>query len=315
MSIRAYLPSAQFAVIVAALAISGVLVYAASYYTHPHYAPAGTLATDAGGSATTGGAIDWKSQFGNSTAFADSQTLADTAQKLIGAAKTNNLTDTLGRSLLLNTASLQGQGISASTDAQSQVVASALSQIQGTATAAAAYTAADFTVVADSKDSLHAYGNALANAVGVHTAADYTAIMIAVGLMVDNGDKTQIGKLSAAASDYAALAKDIRAFPTPASLSSLALAAANNYAKMGKACTDMQSILTDPVLGLASIQQYDALAAQNGQVFTQIALVLQKNAILFGKNEAGAAWSKFLALSQAAQAQAAQEAASGASSQ
>ena len=57
----------------------------------------------------------------------------------------------------------------------------------------------------------------------------------------------------------------------------------------------MQQVLGDPVRGLSAVQKYQSLTDEATRVLTTIAGTLNKDGILFTKDEPGSAWSAFLA--------------------
>ncbi len=289
MNIRPYLPSARFAVLAAALLIGIGLVSGAAWITNPRQSGVRLQNTGENSAIATFSDSDWQEAFASSTAFQTAATIQNQAEKLMEASRTNNLTDSIGRSLLINAAALQGQGIGTNQD---QIVASALSQIQNAAqTTADVYTAADLTTTKDSTTTLHTYGNQLASALSANAQATYRNTMLPVSLAVDTGDAAQLSNLPRVAKAYRALAKDVVDVSVPASLVSSQLQIANNYARMGQACTDLQTILSDPARGLLALQNYSVLFNQNQNLYIQLAEKLQNNGILFGDDELGHIWN------------------------
>ena len=296
MDVRAYLPSAKFIVLVAALVISVGLIYAAEYVAHPHAAQTAQLQNIGAGI----GAADtnWQQDFASSTVFQTDNSIASQADQLSQAVQTGNLTESIGRSLLINTAAAQGQGLGADQPTQDQIVSSALSQIQGAQAATSTYSAHTMTITGGSPADLHAYGNALAAVIAKHPKATYNSTMLPVTFAIDNSDPSTLSQLPAAAREYRAFAADIIRTPAPASLSNSELQIANNYSRMADSITDLQMVLSDPTRGLLGMQTYASLFNTNEQLFIQIAGALQKNAILFTKDEPGHVWSVLYSASQ-----------------
>ncbi|MDE2213093.1 MAG: hypothetical protein KGJ34_00980 [Patescibacteria group bacterium] len=308
MNIRAYLPSARFGTLIGAVVISALLIYGALAIASPRTGGLeNTNATTTSNGVFSYSSEDWQQAFASSTTFQSAQDIADQAQNLIASSQTGNLTDTIGRSLVIGTSAATGQGLSGSTDAESQIVSSALSEIQNELSQVTLYTASDLMVVADSSSSLHDYANAIATAIGGHPQASYTNVILSVGFAIDNNNATTLAQLPATANAYQALAKEIIGIPVPNSLAGVQLQIANNYLEMSGSIGDMETVLNDPIRGLAGLQEYDALVSQSVTLYTQIAQTLQNDDILFGKGEAGTVWSSFLAQAQAEAAQAAQQ--------
>ncbi len=292
MNIRHYLPSAQFAFLLAALVVSGALVGAAEYMASPHSYVAALGGSDAGPAAYD---QNWQEAFASSTAFQEAASLQETASRLSQAAQTGNLTDSIGRSLLINAAAAQGQGVSGNELTQSQLVANALSQVKDASSAEPdAYSVADTTTVPDSAGALHTYGNALAAAAAKHPQATYAGTMTPVAVAVDTNDGTGLSKLSAVAQAYKELARDVIAVPVPSSLASSQVAIANNYARMASACGGLQAVLTDPARGLLALQEYSSLYNSTQTLYIKIAETFKSNGILFGGDELGSLWAKFV---------------------
>ena len=308
MDIRPYLPSAQFSVLLGALLISGGLVYGAEYVNHPHTS-SGSLEDTSGGAPQNQLGVaytNWQDEVGSSTVLATDNAIALQAQQLVEGVATNNLTDTVGRSLLINTMSAQGQGLGSDQPTQDQIMGDALSQIEQAPPSAKVYTSADITTVPDSKTALHTYGNTLATLIAAHPKASANATMAIVGLAIDEGNGSTLPTLDAVAKEYRALAKAVIQTPVPVQLSSFAVNIANNYVAIAATCATMELVQSDPLKGLAGVEAYNTLNTQNGKVFTQINSTFQNNGILFTTGDSGQAWNNFAVAFQAQQAQEAQ---------
>jgi len=292
MNIRPYLPSARFAVLAVALLIGIGLVSGAAWITNPRQSGVQLQNTGGNGAIATFSDSDWQEAFASSTAFQTAATIQNQAEKLMEASRTNNLTDSIGRSLLINAAALQGQGLG---DNQDQIVSSALAQWKNAQAVSSTYAVADLSTIQDSQAALHAYGNAIALVLTEHAQATYGNTMLPVSLAVDNNDPKTLSKLSAIAGEYRALAKDIAAIPVPKLLVDIELQIANNYMQMAAACLGMQTVLSDPARGLAALQNYASLFNQTEQLFIQMTEKLQSSRILFGSDEPGSVWAKLYA--------------------
>lgn len=285
MNIRPYLPSAQFSVLIAAVALSAGLVYAAERSTQP---PSYAASIAAGGDLPADD-TSWRQELlslsGSSTPVDNSGDIST----LLAKAQTKNLTESVGRTLLLNLSAAQGQGMSNDEPTQTSILSAALTQIASSS--APSYAATDLSVVADSPEALRAYGNGVMRAVNAHGQASYPRVAVAIGAAVDNRDASQAVVLSAAAADYRVLARDLSLLAAPASLESAHLRMVNNFAAEADAVSDMAAILPDPLRGLQGFQNYQARVADNISVFTALSAALSNNGIIFSASEPGSAWS------------------------
>lgn len=285
MTIRPYLPSATFSLIVGAVALSAGLVYAAELITRPPSPPAFVTA----GGLIAADDTAWRAELLSLTGSTTPPTAVGDVSSLLAQAQTQNLTDSVGRSLLLKLSAAQGQGMANDESTQENIVLSALSQISNVSSQA--YAAADFSLVADSPESLRSYGNGVMRAIGAHELASYQSVAVALGRIVDTNDASQSAVLSAAAGDYRALAKDLAALKVPESFAALHLSMVNTFAAEGGACADMAVLLSDPLRGLSGFQKYQALTAENLRVFTSLNTAFANNGILFTKDEPGYSWN------------------------
>ncbi|MBI2004669.1 hypothetical protein HYS79_00730 [Patescibacteria group bacterium] len=298
MSIREYLPSAQFAFMVGAVALSAGLVFAADYLT----------GRDAG-KAPGGVAVSTTNQAGDNwlTTLHDIQAQSsaglpqspnkDSVLNLLGAAQSENLTNTIGRSLFIKLSDAKAQGLGDDIPTQDALIADALSQVSQNR-GAGVYTAADLNPISTTPDTLHAYGNAVIAVVQNRPKASYVDTLIAVGRATDSNDPAPLAPLAAIGAEYQAIADELAALLVPQTLAPLHLQVVNNFARMAETYPDMAAVIGDPLRGLSGIQLYQSLVQETERVLTNIAQQLAKNAILFDKSEPGAAWSALLPLPQ-----------------
>lgn len=296
MAIRDYLPSTQLTVMAASLVLSGGLVFAAQYVTAAHNANSSLATTD---TSNTSQNNDWQSALEEVAATSGVTPPVDVNQtqvsQLVAEAATPNLTDSVGKSLLINLAAAEAQGLGDDASTQNQIIAQAAAQV-ATSTSAS-YSTSDLTLVADSKDTLRTFGNAVMTAMALHTQANSSNVLIAVGYATDYQDDSRLAPLKSACPDYAALAEDLVAVPVPQSLAPLYLEAVNDTVAMGAACTELNYVVDDPLRGLTALQQFESVDDEATRVFTSIAENLNTDGILFSKDEPGAAWSAFSAAS------------------
>ena len=283
MEIRSYLPSAQFTVLILAVALSGGLVWGAERLTRP---PSYAVGIKADVLATEDSV--WRGQLLALASSTAPEVPGDVAS-LLEAAHTENLTESVGRTLLLNLSAAQAENMTNDENAQDDIVSAALREV--TASPRAAYATADLTLTADSETSLRAYGNGVITAVGQHPAASWGVVAQAAALAVDTNDPSHEKTLLAAAADYRALAKSLAELSVPQSLASLHLRMVNDFAAEGDACADIAAVLSDPLRGLRGFETYQALVNDVVTVFTTLRSVFSQNGILFTKDEPGYSWT------------------------
>lgn len=296
MSLRPYLPSPKFVVMVGSLALSAALVMGAQYVTRPKIAQ---LAPSTAG--TNASAGDWQQALrdieAQSGVEAPQAPDPDTVNLLLKEAHSDNLTTEVGRSLLINLSSASSQGLGQDMPTQDQLIAQAAAQINALATSTA-YTAADLTIVPQSDAALRAYGNAVMAALIAHPKASAQNTYLAVGQAGDTQKEDTLAALAPIAAGYRAISQALLKTPVPQTLAPLHLQLLNDYAAMADAYPDMATIVSDPLRGLAAVQRYSSLIDEAKRVFTNIAQALNKDGILFTKDEPGSNWSAFLSAYQ-----------------
>jgi hypothetical protein len=292
MASRSFLPSAQFVLVVISIALSGGLVIAAERFTRQENTARIESTQQPNNNTETS---DWQRQ------LEEIQALSGIAlpevpdeeaySALLEAAQSPNITESVSRSLLINLSNASAQGLGSDIPTQEQLVAQALQYLpQSTAS----YTSNDLVVVVGSKETFHAYGNAVMTTLQNYPAANAGEALRAVGLAIDQDDVTHFKKLAPIAEAYRAIARGLLAVPVPQTLSPLHLAIINNFSAMAAALADAEATPTDPLRGLVGLQRFELLLQESGRVFTTIAEQLNSSAILFTKDEPGNAWSVFL---------------------
>ncbi len=296
MSLQTYLPSAKFAVMAGAIALSGGLVVAAQYVTNPAPSTAGlsaeAQAAQAAQSANWQQVLrDIESQSGIKAPEAPS---TDTVNALLTAAQSTNLTTQVGRTLLVSLSNANAQGLGSDIPTQEQLIAEATAQLDAQASGPA-YAVGDLQITVQSSASVRAYGNAIMKALNAHGGASAQNTYLAIGAITDSQNAAAIAELKTIGAAYRALAEAIAETPVPQTYSPLHLQLANDFAAIAASYPDMQTMLDDPLRGLAGVQRYSALIDEARRVLTNIAQLLSKDGILFSKDEPGAAWSGLLA--------------------
>jgi hypothetical protein len=291
MQIRDILPSTRFALIAGSIFASGGLIVAA--YALTHHAPSApqSVAVDSNITQNT----DWKTQLENiqSQSPANRAPQAPSADKvsaLLNAATSDNLTDTVARTLLVNLSNAKAQGLGDDIPTQNQLIGQAASQISQRP-AKIVYANADLTLSANTPAAMSSYGNAFMAAIQAHPYASHDAVVYAVATATDNGDPKRLAPLTAIGKDYAALAKDLSDLPVPSTLAPLHLKIINDLERMAEAMPDLKSIYDDPLRALASLQFFEALNQETLRLFINIAQEFSQNGILFNKDDPGQAWS------------------------
>lgn len=290
MGIRDILPSARFTTIVGSIALAALLVWGAYTLTH---LPAQPEELSVGSALTQG--TDWKTalediQSQNPANRAPQPPSADKVSELLSAATSDNLTDTVARTLLVNLSSAKAQGLGNDIPNQDQLIAQAASQIRERP-AAKTYSNADLTSTPNTQSALKAYGNAFMSAVAAHPGASYGATIYAIGTSTDNGDPSKLAPLPSIGKEYGALARDLSKVSVPSTLMPIHLQIVNNIERMAEMFPDMGKIYSDPLRALASFQFYDALNQETLRLFINIAQQFSQNGILFSKDDPGQAWS------------------------
>jgi len=290
MSIASYLPSSQFSVVVASIAAAGGLIVGAQYITRPQ-----NTTPQLSAAPETAVAADWEASLAQVQATQPGLPEApseDTVAALIKAAKSDNLTDTVARTLLINLSSASAQGLGADIPTQDKIVALA-TQAAAPPQAKKTYTQSDLILVDNTPQTQKAYGNAVMTALGKHTEATSNAVLLAVSLAIDNNNPAELSALIRIQTEYEGLVEDLAAVSVPKTFAPLYLQSLNSLGAVAASVEDLQKILNDPLRGLQALKQYQSKLGEVGRVFTSIAEALGKNGILFNKDEPGAAWEVF----------------------
>jgi hypothetical protein len=292
MSVRSYLPSKQFSLLVFSLFASVGLVYAAQYVTKPKQMA--TLQTADQVAAAQD--ADWQATLdaiqAQSGVSLPTQPDADTLNGMRQAAQSANMTDTVARSLLVNLTNAKSQGLGDDAPTQDQLISQAVSQMKQAPTNP--YTQSDLTVVADTKSTEHAYGNALATVFANNKGDEYDQTLTILDNATSQSDASQLQKLQPIAAQYAALTKAILEIPVPQTLVPFQLQLVNNFKAITDSYSAMAVVITDPLQGLTAMQTYQSLTQQTSKVFTNIAQAFNKDGILFTSGEPGASWAVLL---------------------
>ncbi|MBY0472951.1 hypothetical protein K2Q00_01525 [Patescibacteria group bacterium] len=289
-----YLPSTQFSLIAISLFLSAGLVFAAEYIGTPSTS---SLAVGAARVQTPVAEGDWKSSLetvqknsGISLPAAPDQ---NTVEALLQAAQSNNLTDSVSKSLFVNLVNAKGQGLGADIPTQDQIVAQALSQVPssvGTKT----YFSEDLSLTDNSSASLHAYGNAVMAILQKNSNQEYAKTLVILDAITTKNDGAQLELLKPIQKTYQHIAAELLETPVPKMLVPFHLQLLNDFENIAGTYDKFTSLVGDPLSGIAAIQQYRTLTQDAGQMFINIAQTFQKNDIIFTKDEPGATWAILL---------------------
>jgi hypothetical protein len=280
---------------VVSLALSGGLVYAAEYYTK---APDNTLNVSTSQTAISDDS-NWQATLSQIEAQNASAALTppdpNTVSALLQAAQSDNVTQSVGRKLLVSLSNAKSQGLGDDIPTQNELIAAANSQVQQGSASSTLYTVSQLTVVSVSSSTLHAYGNGLIETLNRHPEASEHTTLLAIGYANDTQDKTQLEKLPPIGAAYRTMATELLALPVPQTLAPFHLQVVNDYFKIAASYADMHTLLADPLRGMVGLQNYESLMDEEGRMFINIAQTLNKDGILFTKDEPGSAWGVFLA--------------------
>lgn len=284
----------KFTTIVGSIALSAGLIYAANILTHPK--PESTSVSVASSNAQ--GGAEWVKTLEDIQAQSPLNRLPKTASKntvdtMIASATSNNITDTVARTLLINISSAKSQGLGNDIPTQDELIADASARIHKR-TPKLVYTSADLTLTDNTPGTLKAYGNAFMQAAQKHAKASYGATIYAIATSTENADPKRLAPLPGIQAEYAALAKDLAYVPVPPTLAPLHLKIVNNFERMSEAFPDMIVLYSDPLRALSGLQLFDALNRETLSLFTNIAQELNQNGILFNKDEPGATWNSLV---------------------
>jgi hypothetical protein len=130
-----------------------------------------------------------------------------------------------------------------------------------------------------------------------HPKASYNDTLGILAKATDARDPAPLKDLAAIGRDYQALAEDLAAVPVPKTLAPLHQEVVRNLAGVAAQYQNLALVVSDPIKGLAAVQQYQQLMSETGNVLTNIAQVLKNGGILFSKDEPGSGWEIFLSAS------------------
>ncbi len=279
------------------VALSALLIIGAQYYVSPKTAQYSTLTAEQQSGYTDPNWERTLEEVQNSAAIASPQAAdPEVVDQFKAAAKTDNVTDSVARTLFVSLSDAQSQGLGGDLPTQDKLIAEAAAQLQ--LQKPVGYSRTDLIPSTDTKDAKKRWANAVMSAIIAHPAASRDATYAAIGQATDANDKTKLSPLKTIAAAYRAIADDIALIPVPSTLAPLDLQIINTFVAIAATYPDMAAIGSDPLRGLAALQNFNAYIAQQGRLFTNVAQELAKNGILFDKGEPGATWSAYIPTTQ-----------------
>ncbi len=293
MDLRPYLPSSQFVLLTVSLFVSATLVYGATLYTRGEQPSASLSAAE-----QVVVDNDWQEVLQKIQEQDPSYTLpeppsGETVAAFLAEAESSNLTDTVGRSLLINLSNAKSQGLGDDVPTQEQIIALAASKLQGELSYTP-YKSQDFISVAATSESLHTYGNDVMEVLARYPNTNVEATLRALIYGVENNDAEQFAVLGRLAKEYKEIADVLARVNVPQTLVPLHLQVVNGFLRIASEHSNMQSLAQDPLRALVGLQNYYSVADEVSRVFTTLAEQFDKNAIIFNEDEPGHTWSAFL---------------------
>jgi hypothetical protein len=279
------------------IALSGGLVLAAQQYTASTRPPASLLSADLPSTQEA----DWQKALEDIQAHSGVSIPAPPDENklatLLEAAKSPNITDSVARTLFINLSSAASQGLGSDLPTQNELLSAAFAQLPKTS--AGAHTTSELTIVPDSPEALHEYGNDVIAVFGQHQDASAAKVLQLMSAAVDQDNKTYFEQLGGIKDAYRRLLTDLLSVSVPQTLSPLHLSLVNDIEKMIGEIEDMQTTPEDTLRGTAGLQNFTLTLDETNRVLTTLAQQLNKKDILFTKDEPGSAWASFLGASSA----------------
>ncbi len=289
-----YLPSTQFVITLTSIVVASTLIYGARAYTSPQKSTA-----ELQSAAQTGGNDDWQAtlnQIQEESAFAalPEPLSAETVASFLEEAQSSNLTESIGRSLLVNLSNAKSQGLGDDIPTQEQIINYATASF-GPPVAQKTYTSADIILAPDTTEAKRVYGNAVMEVVRKHPGASASETLTAMARATDNNNASELESFTYIQNEYEAIIEELAGIAVPQTLVPLHVQMLNGLGKLSLSFDDMRAVLTDPLRGLQGLQHYQLMLGEVGRIFTTVAEMFNREAILFTKDEPGHAWSLLLA--------------------
>lgn len=292
MAVRNYLPSSKFASIVGALLFSGGLVFAAQYVSSPK-TPSFSVAVGQEISDP-----NWQAELDaiqaqsvtNRLPTPPSQEEVDT---ILSAAKSPNLTDSVGRTLLVSLTAAKVQGLGDDIPTQERILKEALTQAD--TSQGKIFTESDLHPIETTTTTIRAYGNMVMSIIQDHPNASASRVLQATDLLLSGGGNVEVQKkeLALQSKEYIAIAHELSKISTPKTFIPFHLLIVNDFQATGEQIINLGYLLSDPLKGIYALQEFRSLLSEGQRIFKSTAQLLQKSGILFTKDEPGSAWSVY----------------------
>ncbi len=293
MRIKDILPSGKFIGTVSSIAIAGALIFAANVVTRPN-----ADSTSVESASATSQSADWKKTLEEIQAQSPSNRVpqtprGDAVNTLLNAATSDNITDTVAKTLFIKLSAAKAQGLGGDIPTQDTLIADAVSKINQER-GAPEYAATNLTLIPESKQALREYGNGVMEIILAHPGATVQETLSVLTVGTENKSPSKLKELLPIGLEYEAIARELAGLPVPNTLAPLHLQIVNNLIRMGNTFPDMAKMVSDPLRGLGSFQIYQSLADESKRVLTSIATTFSKNGILFNKDEPGVTWNSLV---------------------
>jgi hypothetical protein len=167
-----------------------------------------------------------------------------------------------------------------------KLIANAVTSIQSN-TASKIFMLTDIIVVPDSEESLHTYGNDMAEIINRYSIKNENEALI-LKRALEQSDPKILNELKPIREVYEKILKDSLAVPAPQSIAQSHAALLSSYDAIRIDIGAMEQVFTDPILALARLQKYESDALMLYQNFKSIATVLISKDVSYEKDEPGA---------------------------
>lgn len=313
MELRKYLPSTQFSLVVGAILLSALFIFAATLTRTPRETGGVALAPEVtnteGFKDTDGdGLRDWEETlYGTDPLSADTNgdgvSDRDEAQATLASAEAvknekfplevdagQNLTSTIGQTLFATYAEKQKQGGAEDVLSQNAIIAEALSRAQTLQESARTYAPSDLSLTPDSAAAYRAYGNAFVQTSDRFPRAGYDQALVTFALYAESGSAKDAAELAAIERDFAGLVSALLALPVPQHFAYMHAQTVSSFEKIRVAVANMRAFKDDPVRALLGADQLRTDGGTSIKLLITIAREFASQGVSFSAADAGADW-------------------------
>ncbi|MDD5318408.1 MAG: hypothetical protein PHF79_01105 [Candidatus Pacebacteria bacterium] len=194
----------------------------------------------------------------------------------------DTMTDTLSKSLFANYMSAQTANSGQIDDSsQTSIINNTLANVN-IPSLPQAYSLSDIhSFTPRTKNDLKTYGNSLILTINQAFAG--------INQQITDNPAGEIPNSSIVI--YKNVSLSLSKLSVPSDIVQTHLALINSYYAIYSVLNDINNYQKDPLKGLLAIQEYQALATQQNDIYTQISGYFQNNGIIFNDNEPGSAWN------------------------